>query len=948
MRWASQSRRAGRGVLNTREPSQESLSFGPFRVHRRRRLLLEGDKEVRLGSRAFDLLIALLDHGGEVVSREQLEARVWPSSVVEETSLRAHVAALRRALGGGHDGARYITNVPGRGYCFVAPVEAAPAAPAPETSGPGPGVSHNLPVRLTPTVGRARTVDALRALMLQRRFVTVTGPGGMGKTTLALTVAEELLPTYPHGTWFVELAPIVDPTRLMGTVAAALGIPLPADNPLPALRAALADRKMLVVLDNCEQLLEATAALAENLLKCASGVSVLATSRERLHADGEWVYRLPPLASPPDGPHLTAAQALQYPAVQLFVQRAMASSDGFAPTDADAPVIRDLCRKLDGNPLAIEIAAAHVDRIGVRGLAAGLHNQLQLFARGRRTALPRHRTLEATLDWSYKLLSEGERAVLRRLAVFRGSFSLESACSVASDPRLSSRTVIDCTMTLADKSLLSVDTGGELIRYRLFETTRAYALEKLEQTEVSSATLLRHARRMQQLTQQAEADWSAMNRDEWVAVHGRDVEDVRAAMEWCFSHEKAELITGISIAAGALLSVYELGLLDEHREWVEVALDRIHLLSPPQPEIEMRLNAALMFPSGRAPRSGRTPAATASRMVALAAQLGRPTYRIAALYSLWGKDFRAGDYAAALATAAEMSDLAQASGDTAAVLLSDRLLAQSHHFMGQHAAAQTRARSVLERPAARMPPLYISPVPHPVALRIVLARILWLQGHADQAALAGDECVAAAAGHPFALTQALALAACPIALWRGDLCLARERVDQLADHSLQHPSTYWQTWGRSYDVVLTAREQGIPEPAWDGGTSTAMELDCLGTLTRTAVGAVTLARVTQGSVGWCAPEILRAHGQNLLGPDSGGETAAAAEAWFKRALAMARVQGALAWELRAALSLGRLWHSQGRSQEAHELVRATCRLFTEGFGTADLREALGLLRELEA
>lgn len=934
-------------MLNVKESSQESLAFGPFSVHRRRRLLLEGDKEVRLGSRAFDLLIALLDHGGEVVGRQQLESRVWPSSVVEETSLRAQVAALRRALGDGHGGTRYITNVPGRGYCFVAPVTTLQTEPAAEAPVPGRGSAHNLPVRLTPTVGRARAFDALRALILQRRFVTVTGPGGMGKTTLALTVAEDLLSSFLHGVWFVELAPIVDPARLVGTVASTLGIPVPAETPLPALRAALADKRMLVVLDNCEQVLEAAAALAENLLKCSSGLSVLTTSRERLNADGEWVYRLPSLASPPEGP-LLAAQALTFSAVQLFVQRAMAGSDGFALTDADAPAVRDLCRKLDGNPLAIEIAAAHVDRIGVRGLAVGLHKQLQLFARGRRTALPRHRTLEATLDWSCKLLSERERSVLRRLAAFRGSFSLESACSVASDLHVPPRIVVDCTMTLADKSLLTIDAGADPIRYRLFETTRAYAIEKLEQTEDASLTLLRHARRMQQLVQQAEANWSAMARDEWVAVHCRDMEDIRAAMEWCFSHEKAELTTGISITAGALLAVYELGLLDEHREWVEQALDRVHLLSPPQPEIEMRLYAALMFPSGQATRTGRTLTAIVARMMALADQLGRPMYRIAALYGLWGKDFRVGDYAAALATAQQMSGLAKGSDDPAAVLLSDRLLAQSRHFMGDHSGGRAKAQSVLLQPARRLPPLYISPVPYPVAMRIVLARVLWLQGHADQAVKAADECVAAASGHPFALTQALALAACPIAMWRGDMGVARERVDRLMEHSAQHPSVYWQTWGRSYDAVLTSRERGAREPEVALATNSAMECDCMGTLTEGAVCAGTLARVEQGIVGWCAPEILRAQGQNLLRNDTSDEGASAAEVWFGKALSLARVQGALSWELRAAISLARLWRGRGRTGEAHKLVSAVFERFAEGFDTADLRDAGDLLRELEA
>jgi predicted ATPase/DNA-binding winged helix-turn-helix (wHTH) protein len=934
-------------MQNVETSPDDSLAFGPFRLHKRRRLLLEGDQEVRLGSRAFGLLIALVEHTGEVVSREQLEARVWPRSVVEESSLRVHIAALRRALGDGQGGNRYITSVPGRGYCFVAPLRSLQAAAATATPACARHTSHNLPVRLAPVIGRGGAIDAAKALLLERRFVTVTGPGGMGKTTLALTVAEDLLSAFPDGTWLVELAPIVDPTRLIATVASTLGIPVPAESPLPALSAALAERKCLVVLDNCEHVLEAAATLAENLLKCSSRLSVLATSRERLNADGEWVCRLRSLAVPPDGMQVSAAQALSYAAVQLFVQRAMAACDGFALTDADASAVRDLCRQLDGNPLAIDIAAAHVDRIGVRGLAAGLHKQLQFFARGRRTSVPRHRTLEATLDWSYKLLSEQERSVLRRLAVFRGGFTLESACSVASDAHISSRMVIGCTMTLADKSLLSIDTSGDPIRYRLYETTRTYALDKLEQAEDGSLTFLRHAARMQQLLKQAELEWANGSREEWIATHCRDLADVRAAMEWCFSHEKADLVTGIGIAAGALLPVYELGLLDEHREWIEQALERIHLVSPPQFEIEMRLSAALMFPSGRPARTGRPPPAIVSRMTDLAQQLGRPAYRIAALYSLWGKDFRAGDYAAAMATAQEMSGLAHDSEDSAAVLLSDRLLAQSMHFMGALSGGRAKAQAVLQQPARRMPPLYISPVPYPVAMRIVLARTLWLEGHADQAATAAEECVAEASGHPFALTQALALAACPIALWRGDTGMARRRVDQLMSHSAQHPSAYWQTWGQSYDAVLAARETQAPSVEAVASVH-AMERECIGTLAGSAVTADTVARVAHGRVGWCAPEILRAQGQALLTRGAGREAAAEAEAWFGRAISMAQAQGALAWELRAALSLGRLRHSQGRTDEALMLVCATRDRFTEGFATADLLDADRLLRELRA
>src|SRR6267142_2253814 len=301
------------------------LAFGPFRLIRSQKLLLENDKPVRLGSRALELLIALVERAGEVVSRDELVARVWPSTIVEQSSLRVHVAALRKALGDGHWGARFITNVPGRGYTFVAPVTRPPQTSIPSQR----SSSHNLPPRLTRMIGRAHEVATLAALLPQRRFLTIAGAGGMGKTTVALAVAEELLVSYVDGVRFVDLAPIVDPLLVPSTVASALGISVPSRDPLPVLTAFLSDRSMLIVLDNCEHMVEAAAVLAESLLKGAVGVHVLTTSREPLNAEGEWVHRVGSLDTPSGSGDLTSSQALTFPAIQLFVQRAMAVSDSF-------------------------------------------------------------------------------------------------------------------------------------------------------------------------------------------------------------------------------------------------------------------------------------------------------------------------------------------------------------------------------------------------------------------------------------------------------------------------------------------------------------------------------------------------------------------------------------------------------------------------------------------
>jgi len=905
-----------------------ALAFGPFRLIPSQKLLLDNDKPVRLGSRALELLIALVERAGEVVGRDELVARVWPSTIVEESSLRVHIAALRKALGDGHGGARFITNVPGRGYCFVAPVTR-PAQPSLASSAlAARSPSHNLPAPLTRMIGRSDAVAAIAALLAERRFVTITGAGGMGKTTVALAVAEELLASYADGVRFVDLAPIVDPLLLPSTLGSVLGISVPLHDPLPALSAFLKHRNMLIVLDNCEHVVDAAAVLAEGLLKSAAGVRMLTTSREPLNAEGEWVHRLGSLEMPPASGDLTAAGALSFAAIQLFVQRAMAVSDSFALTDADAPLLRDLCKQLDGLPLAIELAAARVDTLGVRGLAAQFDDSLHLLTRGRRTAAPRHRTLHAMLDWSFEYLSKNEQAVLCRLAAFKADFTMASAAAVASDGEIGIPEVIQSVMSLVTKSLISTDASGDVIRYRLLETTRAYALEKLVQRGQDAIAFRRHAQHIQELVIRGETDWNAMPRAQWRSTYCRLIDDVRATLNWCFSNA-GDLSIGVAITAYSLLGVYELGLLDEYDECIDRALNHIHLLSPAQPVLEMRLNAALVFPTGQGRWQRRAQSAVIARMVELAEQLGEPRYQIEALYAVWGGAFRNADYPAAAVSAEQLSNLARSSGDPAASVLSERLLAQTRHFMGDHAAAKVLAERVLYHAPIRMPPGYISPVPRRVAMRIVLARIAWLDGRLDQAVSIADEAVEHASAHPFALTQALALAACPIALWRGDDA-ARALVDRLMEHCARHPSEYWQSWPHSYDAVL--RDQPQLQ------TSNAMQLDCLATLGAKRVSAETIARVEKGTVGWCAPEVLRAQGEN---------TPSEAESFYSRSLALARQQGALSWEMRSATSLARLWRDQDHVPEARSLVASTYARFSEGFDTADLRAAKSLIDELE-
>ena len=332
-----------------------TFSFGPFHLIPTQRLLLEAGKPLRLGSRALDILIALVERHGELLSKEELMARVWPKMFVEPSNLTVHVAALRRVLGDGRNGNRYLVNIPGRGYRFVAPVrvadEAMPSLPQLQpivASG-----ANNLPAQITRLVGRAEALRTLAAQLSEQRFITIVGPGGIGKTSVALAVAEAVAGSYEHGVWIVDLAHLSDPSL----VPDALASEALSDDPLPSLVESIRSKQMLLVLDNCAHLVEAAASLAGRILRGAPGVRILATSREPLRVEGEHRHRLSPLDVPPASVPLTAAEALRFSAIELFVQRAAAKLDGFELNDSDASIVADLCRKLDGLPLAIEFAA---------------------------------------------------------------------------------------------------------------------------------------------------------------------------------------------------------------------------------------------------------------------------------------------------------------------------------------------------------------------------------------------------------------------------------------------------------------------------------------------------------------------------------------------------------------------------------------------------------------
>ncbi|PTS86010.1 transcriptional regulator [Pseudomonas sp. HMWF032] len=473
--------------------AEEILHFGSFSFYVQRRLVLNGGRPLRVGSKALEILRILLLNAGEVVSKEAIIAHVWPATVVEEINLRVHIAALRRALGDGLDGKRYIVNVPLRGYTFVAAVQLhGAAADDPPSMVEDP--RSTLPVRLSQITGRDAVVDVLVRQLPDQRLITLVAAGGMGKTVVALRAAELLVGCYEDGVVFIDIAALDDPALVAPQVAAVLNLSISEREPVDCIGDYLRPRRILLLLDNCEHLIGACAALVERLLKVAPRLSILATSREPLLAEGECVRRLMPLTVPAQSAHLSAADALTYSALQLFVSCVVAHQERFCLRDQDVPLVVAICRRLNGSPLAIELAATRVAGFGLEGLHAQLQSEFLLSMQGRRSALARQESLRASLDWSYVLLTPGEQLVLQRLALLKVAVTLDQAIKVIACKTLGRADIFDAVFQLVAKSLLLADMVDEVVYYRLFNCTRAYALGKLQESDEFHVVRERYAR----------------------------------------------------------------------------------------------------------------------------------------------------------------------------------------------------------------------------------------------------------------------------------------------------------------------------------------------------------------------------------------------------------------------------------------------------------------------
>ncbi|HTI45039.1 MAG TPA: winged helix-turn-helix domain-containing protein [Casimicrobiaceae bacterium] len=543
-------------TTGTWTPSTATRRFDRFELRPSERMLLSDGTPVAIGARAFDLLVALSDRPGSLVTKDDLLGTVWRGLVVEENNLQVQISTLRKILG--HTA---LATIPGRGYRFNLPVARSDADRAPPDPAPGArgdediatGRRSNLPPRLPTLYGRDGDIAAVTALVRRHAVVTITGAGGIGKTRVAQAVARQLMDETPaafgDGIWWVELAALTDGGLVPSAVAEAMDTGIEGERPTAhALQAHLAGKRALLVLDNCEHLADAVAAMIERLTAAAPALGVLVTSQETIKASDEHVYRLGGLAVD-DG----TGRDTESGAMALFAARAHAADPRFALTEANRPAVAEICRRLDGIPLAIELAAARLPLLGVEGLRARLHERFNLLTGGARVVLRRHQTLRATLEWSHALLTADEQAVFRRLGVFAGGFTLEAAQSVASDDRIDPWMTLDHLGALVDKSLVLAE-GDDVPRYRMLETTRAYALERLVEAGEMQSTLRRHAHAMLALLEPYERnDWS------WRATGGIEVaarlelDNMRAALEWAQSARDGPLAIAL---AGVSYSVW--------------------------------------------------------------------------------------------------------------------------------------------------------------------------------------------------------------------------------------------------------------------------------------------------------------------------------------------------------------------------------------------------------
>ena len=821
-------------------------------------------------------------------------------------------------------------------------------------------VPSSRPPLLRGIVGREADMADIADLLIQKRHVTLAGAGGVGKTTVAIAAAQAFAPQCRDGTCFVDLATISDPTLFGAALVTALGIRGNPDNGLAAVLDYLRPRQMLIILDNCEHVLPAATIFAGRFMADTSPSKLLATSREPLGTATEHVVRLGSLTSPRSGDALTADQAVRFPAVQLFVRRAAEWSD-YQFVDDDCEAVASICHSLDGLPLAIELAAAQIGTFSPRELVAMLDQNLGFRAPSAEGAPPRHETLMATIDWSFKLLSQKEAMLFGLLSVFSDAFEVEDAVFVAEAAGLTPVDVVTGLGSLVTKSLLSAQARGPSLRYRLLDSTRRYAAERRQADPACGQALRRHAQRVLALFEQSEEEWNWREPADWTQRYLGRIADLRAALSWAFGDE-GDPVLGIKLTVAAITLWSETSILSEAQARLEFALALAKTIECDDLS-KAKLACALGWSLFYARKMSNENEVAWLDAIAFARRAKDLEYQQRALVGFAFYLLQIGNVPRAITYLEESAELAERDRDLTATTEGDRALAWAR----AHAGELTESRQVLDRLAATYSLAEgrsrkdANEVYRFITVRFNLPFVAWMQGHADYAAKLARDAVDAAdrSGHWVSQSNALGLAALPVSLETGNLDALESFTGRLRRNLERERISRWIPVERYFSACLRDL-RGDPRAVEDIRAAIHELIECrflmrigsyLAVLARALLrqGRIEEARETiaqaieyQESQGerWCRSELQRVDASVLF---HAGELSRA-EKRLHEALAEAREIGAATFELRIATDLAAHWIASGRRSKAVRLLTPIYQKFTEGFERQDLVAATQMLQ----
>ncbi|WP_313198823.1 ATP-binding protein [Rhizobium sp.] len=866
------------------------IRFETFEMDINSRRLLDGGKPVRIGARAFDLLRYLALNAGRILSKAELLEAVWPKATVDEIAIRVHLVELRKILRTKPDDP-WIRAVPGRGYLFLKPVEMGRLAK------PGP-VDAGLPYVPAEILGRSTFIESSIEVLEVHRLQSIIGTGGIGKTSEAVEIGNHFR-AIGRTVIFLDLSTLTADSQLVSYLAMRLDLISFAEDPMPMVLATLAEQPYMLVFDNCEHVIGGCAEIVETILCRTGSTTVLATSREPLGVMGEYVSRLPPLSYPDEG--VVPKDVSEYSALRLFADRVELASGHLDFTKRETiSAAADVVRALDGIPLAIELAASRAVHLGVSDLLASLNHPIATLRKGRRTAPARHQTLEAMLDWSYRLLNSNEQTVLAAISVFSGDFQLQSARLISGDP-FAAEDFEDAFNGLVAKSRISLKAGS----FRLLETTRAYVRVQLQKSPADESNFRKnHAHYVLQRLVASETDWKVLSVTRWYEVHGDLIGDLRGALDWCMRSQHMLLGATLMIQAHAVW--LQLGLYREGLEAVEAALLYVEDSAIADSALEARLRVlrgGLLF-HVRSLETGEDIIREFNTASELANTVQDGRTAVLARSGLFSMLMVRGRYADAVSTAQKLIP-----GDTeAATAASQCLTAYASLYAGD--IDRTNAISTayfLENPT-RSTRTTTSAIgqDHRVLHFTLMAKSAWLSGQAGVAKATIEDALRETVeiDQPSSLALLLAAGAYPIYSSLGFAEEAKRHLQWLQEISERSSFGRLKIWADQFESLARARSGAAGravlsiEP-WLHSERYMLEHMAI-------VGGQNLEErlldwILDGDAGWCRAEALRLKAERV----AGAEQSLAIEL-LDAGIEFARQRGHLVWELRCAACLARL------------------------------------------